>query len=340
MSQPLSNDALSPLPTLFLTDADVAELSDWPSAVNALAAAYATPMHPEMVPPRSMARVPGKWLRGLTAISPTGRHMGCKLIAACIDARRASYLISLFDAHDAALSCLIDGNRITGIRTAATATVAVRLLAPTRALKVGIVGSGFEANGALTALAASLPIDAVRVFSPTPASRECFASHFRDAHGLAIKAVSSAQEAVSGADMVICAARSRDESPVLLGHWLAPGMTVVSLGSTLPEQRELDEASMARATRIVADMPEEVLHETGDALYAQRAGIDLAAKTVSLADVAAGRVLGRQHDEDIVIYKSVGSALQDVVIAEMLFDRAREKGLGTAMPVTIAAVAK
>lgn len=340
MSHSDPSGASSVAPTLFLTDADVAALADWSSAVDALATAYATPMQPEMVPPRSMARAPGKWLRGLTAISPSGRHMGCKLIAACITGRRASYLISLFDAHDATLHGLIDGGRITGLRTAATATVAVKLLAPQRALTVGVIGAGFEAKGALASLAVALSVATVRVFSPTPASRERFADTFRTEQGLAIEAVDSAREAVKGADVVICAARSRDESPVLLGDWLEPGMTVVSLGSTLPEQHEVDVVTMRRAARIVADMPEEVLHETGDALAALRAGVDLETKMVSLADVAAGCVPGRVSAEDIVLYKSVGSALQDVVVAEMLLDRARAKGLGTVMPASILPVAK
>jgi alanine dehydrogenase len=97
---------------------------------------------------------------------------------------------------------------------------------------------------------------------------------------------------------------------------------------------------MARATRIVADMPEEVLHETGDAIEAVKAGVDLVAKTVSLADVAAGQAAGRTRPEDIVVYKSVGSALQDVVVSEMLLDRALALGLGTWMPVSITPVAK
>jgi alanine dehydrogenase len=326
--------------TLFLSDSDVAALSDWPSAVEGLAQAYATPVDAAMVPPRSMARAPGRWLRGLTAVSPAGGHMGCKLIAAATATRFASYLISLFDERSAALVALIDGNRITGIRTAATSAVAVRLLAPNRPLRVAMIGSGFEATGLLTALCATVSVASVRVYSPTPASRERFAQAFVASHGLDIVPAATPAEAVAGADLVLCAARSRDESPVLRGEWLEPGMTVVSLGSTLPEQREVDEATLARATLIVADMPEEVLHETGDALAAARAGVALAGKTVSLGDVACGRVPGRAHADDIVIYKSVGSALQDVVIAEMLFARAQARGLGFAMPVSIVPVAK
>lgn len=319
-------------PTLFLTDADVAELADWRAAFEALRSAYATQFSPAMVPPRSMARGEGMWLRGLTAISPSGGHMGCKLICANMKTRRASYLVSLFDQETLALAALIDGNRITGIRTAATAAVAVDAAAPSHALRVGVIGSGFEAKGLLAALAAVRPVASVRVFSPTPASREKFAAGFRDA-GMDVQPVSSAPEAVADVDVVLCAARSRDETPVLRGEWLMPGTVVVSIGSTLPEQREVDEQVIARAALIVADMPEEVAHDTGDMIAATRAGIDFAGKSVSLADLVGGAV--RPNPGDIVLYKSVGSALQDVITAEMLVQRARVRGIGHEMPRTI-----
>jgi alanine dehydrogenase len=339
LHSPEHSPADDPAPTLFLGDSDVGALTDWPSAVAALSRAYAAPLDAGMVPPRSMARQPGQWLRGLSAISPSGR-MGCKLIAASTRNRCASYLIALFDGRSTALSALIDGNRVTGIRTAATAAMAARLLAPAGPLKVAVIGSGFEARGLLEAVSVCLPLSSVRVYSPTPASRERFALSFRDEHGLNIVAADTPADAVAGADLVLCAARSRDESPTLRGAWLAPGMTVVSLGSTLPEQREVDAETLARAARIVADMPDEVLHDTGDALAAAAAGIDVAGKLVALADVAAGRVAGRRSADEIVIYKSVGSALQDVVIAEMLFERARARGLGIALPSSIVPVAK
>jgi len=325
-------------PTLFLTDDDVARLADWKAAFDALRTAYASSIAPAMVPPRSMARGDGTWLRGLTAVSPSGRHMGCKLISASVKARRASYLVSLFDQQTMGLSALIDGNRITGIRTAATAAVAVDAAAPSRSLRVGVIGSGFEAQGLLAALAAVRRIADVRVFSPTQASRERFAAICREQHGLQAEAVSSAPDAVKGADVVLCAARSRDESPVILGEWLEPGMTVVSIGSTLPEQREVDEQVVARAALIVADMPDEVTHDTGDMLAAKRAGVAFAEKMVPLSELVGGRTA--RKCEDIVLYKSVGSALQDVITAEMLLARARAKGIGTELAHSIVPVAK
>ncbi|MGX1186430.1 alanine dehydrogenase [Pseudomonas sp. F-14 TE3623] len=325
-------------PTLFLSDSDVASLADWSAAVAVLADAYAYPTSDAMVPPRSMARGDGIWLRSLTAVSPAGGHMGCKLIAASMRARCASYLIALFNQQTMALSALIDGNRVTGLRTAATAALAIDLLAPQRALRVGVIGAGFEARGALDCLKSVREVARVRVFSPTPASRERFAESFRPA--LDIEAVNSAQEAVQDCDVVICAARSRDESPVLQGEWLPAGATVVSLGSTLPEQREVDAVTMERAVCIVADIPHEVLHDTGDAIAALSAGVKVAEKLVPLADLVAGRAHPRRNESDIVLYKSVGSALQDVVIAEMLYERAKQQGLGIDQPASIVPISK
>lgn len=148
------------------------------------------------------------------------------------------------------------------------------------------------------------------------------------------------EAAVRAADVVLCAARSRDESPVLRGAWLPAGTTVVSLGSTLPEQREVDEETMARAACIVADMPEEVMHDTGDGIAATNAGVDLSGKLVPLSDLVAGRIAPRRSAADIVLYKSVGSALQDIVVAEILFARARQFGRGVDMPASIVPIAK
>lgn len=326
-------------PTLFISDADVEQLADWASAVQALRQAYASDVDPAMVPPRSMARGNGLWLRALTAVSPSGGHLGCKLISASMTHRRASYLISLFDQTTMGLTALIDGNRITGIRTAATAAVAVDTAAPRRPLRVAVIGSGFEARGLLLALASVRALAAVQVFSPTPASRERFAADMHSQTSLEVVPVASAQDAVQGADVVLCAARSRDESPVLRGEWLEPGMTVVSIGSTLPEQREVDEQVLARAHLIVADMVEEVAHDTGDLLAARRADVDVSSKLVSLSDFVSGKAV-RQNAADIVVYKSVGSALQDVVTAEMLLARAREQGVGTPLAHSIVPVSK
>ena len=137
---------------------------------------------------------------------------------------------------------------------------------------------------------------------------------------------------------MVCASRSRDGGPVFKAEWLKPGMTIVSVSSTLPEQRELDVETMQRATLIVADMPEEVLHETGDALAVKAAGDDIENKIVSLGDVISKKIIARQKPDDILIYKSVGSALQDIVTAEMLLRNARTESLFQDMPESIVTI--
>jgi ornithine cyclodeaminase/alanine dehydrogenase len=328
------------MPTLFLTDEDVTALADWRAAIDTLQRAYAAAVDPASVPPRSMARAPGIWLRGLTAVSPLDGHLGCKLIAASTRNKCASYLISLFEPNTMSLAALIDGNQITGIRTAATAAVAVDAVAPQRALRVAVLGSGFEARAQLSALSIARDISRVSVFSPTPEKRERFAEEFRNKLGLPVQPMDMPERALEGADVVFCAARARNETPVLRGEWLEPGMTVTSIGSTLPEQREVDVAVIERASLILADMPHEVAHDTGDMQVATKEGVVFADKLVPLSDVVGGPRAARQSPQDIVLYKSVGSALQDVVIAESLLSRARERGIGMVMPVSIMPVAK
>lgn len=333
----------TPRPTVFISDEHIARSFNWPDAVRALSEAYALPSEPAMVPPRTMARGRDVWLRSLTAVSPSGRHMGCKLISAKLRGRPvlASYLLALIRQDNLQLAALMDANRITGIRTAATAVVGMNALVPREsAVRLGILGAGFEARNFLEALRASRAVGAVRVFSPTPSSRQGFAARFRQEAGLDIEAVDSAEEVVRWADVVLCAARSRDETPVLNGEWLRPGAVVLSLGSTLPEQRELDTLTMERARTIVADMVDEVIEETGDGIAASAAGIDLHAKVVYLGDVARKKPTPREADNDIVVYKSVGTALQDVVIAEMLFEGAVANGLYEEMKTSIEPVAK
>lgn len=324
--------------TIFINDENVGRLANWSDVITALTEAYAQPVTATMVPPRTMARGEGFWLRSLCAVSPSKEYMGCKLIAASPKNKKASYLISLFDQETMRLAALIDGNRITDIRTAASSAVAVNALAAQDKLDIAIIGSGAVARGHLHALNATGRVQRVRVFSPTQANREKFAETFQNLYGLDILAVASAEEAVAGANVVICASRSKDESPVFNAAWLEPGMTIVSVSSTLPEQRELDVETMQRATLIVADMPEEVLHETGDALAVQAIGDDISSKTVSLGDVVANNITARKTPEDILIYKSVGSALQDIVTAEMLLRNAKLESLFQDMPESIVTI--
>jgi len=131
------------------------------------------------------------------------------------------------------------------------------------------------------------------------------------------------------------------DSPITInGESLAPGMTVLSIGSTLPEQREVDASVIAAAGLVVADMVDEVVHDTGDMLAAKRAGITFEHNVIPLSDVVGGRHAGRTSPEQIVLYKSVGAAIQDLAVAAMCLTRATERGVGTLLRAPIAPVEK
>ena len=325
--------------TLFLTDDDVKSAFDWAEAFKAVRHAYSTAANPAMYPPRTMARHPGGWLRVLSGILPEAGVMGAKLIAASTAKGAASYLIPLYDLETMALKCLMDANSITGFRTAATTALALDTLANPDAKRLAVIGSGFEAKMHVRALAAVRALDSITVYSPNPASRERFASDLADL-GVPIHGADSAQNAASEAEIIICAARSRDESPTFHGAWLRPGTAIASIGSTLQEQREVDTDTIAAAHLIVADMPHEVADETGDMLAAKAAGIDFADRLISLDELISRAHPGRTSPDQILLYKSVGGAIQDIAVAAMCFRRAQSLGIGTIMPTTIQPVQK
>jgi alanine dehydrogenase len=313
---------------LFLSDADTRRILTWPDVIGCLATAYRDLGQPGAAPPRIVARLDRAWLRALAAMSSTRRHMGAKLIAYSRE-RHASYLIALWSQDTAELVCLLDAQHITAMRTAGTSAVAVDRLLPAGGLRVAVLGAGAEASAHVSAIAAVRPIAALAVFSPTPASRQRFAERFSAELGIDCRPETSARAAISGADLVLAAARSHDESPILEGAWLEHAAMVVSIGSTLPEQREVDPEVIRRAGLIVCDVPEEVVHETGDMLAASAAGVPFEDRIVPLADVVQGRLRGRPADTPLTLYKSVGSGLQDVAVSEMCFEKARTLGLGS-----------
>jgi alanine dehydrogenase len=350
--------------TLLLGDADIRAVLGWRPAVDALRAAYATAggatagggtaghgtaghgaadhgaaEHAARYPGRSIARGDGVWLRILPGVPGDGGLMGAKIIAGAPRAGRVSYLIALFDQSTTELVALLDGNSVTGYRTAATSALAADLLAVPGPLTVGVLGSGFEAGKHLRAIAAIRDVTAARVYSPRAASRERFAADAADL-GFPVTSAESAEAAAAGAALVICAARSHDESPVLLGRWLKAGMTVVSVGSTVPEQREVDAETITRADVIVADVVDEVLRETGDLIAARAAGAAVDGRVVSLADLVSGAGGGRADDKQVVLYKSVGSAVQDLAVAAMCVRAAIGQGLGAHAAIPVEVVVK
>jgi alanine dehydrogenase len=313
----------------FLSAAETSALVAWPAAIRCMREAYANDMAAKAVPGRLIAAESTAWIRCMPAIPIGGRFMGTKQISRTRTGK-LQYLITLFDRESGELAWMIDAIALTALRTAATSIAAVEMLTkPATPIDLAILGSGLEATKHLAAMAAARPIRSLRVYSPTEANRLALARTAEARYGINARASATAEEAVDGATHVFATARSRGELPIVHGAWLALGAVVVSVGSTIPVQREIDVSVVERASLIIADVVDEVASETGDMIAATKAGIAFAGKMFSLHDLALGRVpRERLDDGGIHLFKSVGSALQDIAIAELAVACAEQAGAG------------
>ena len=149
------------------------------------------------------------------------------------------------------------------------------------------------------------------------------------------RAWGTARAAVDDVDLLIAAARSRDETPIFSGDLLKPGMMVVSIGATLPEQHEIDPRTIDVCDLIVCDMVHEVIEETGDFIDAKAAGVAFEHKMGSLNDLVMGKLAARLASAEIPMYKSVGAAIQDIAVAEIAYQRAVERNLAVPLPMAL-----
>lgn len=245
----------------------------------------------------------------------------------------AEYVIVLFDRESSSIAAFLDGHRVTAYRTAATSAVALDRLAPRGSIRLAVLGSGLEAAMHVRAFATVRDLEHIAVFSTTSERREAFAATVAADLNVPADAVADPQAAVERADAVLAAARSHGEAPILFANWLQGPTTIVSVGSTVPSQREIDVSVVDTCDLIVCDDVEEVVEQTGDMLEAARAGIAFSDKTFSLHQLLSGQLDERLTAVERPLFKSVGGGLQDVVVAEVVLRRARAAGLATPLPI-------
>lgn len=221
--------------------------------------------------------------------------------------------ILLFEADTGALRAVLDGTRITEMRTAAVSAAATRLLARPQASTLAILGSGAQARSHLEILRRVRPIRTVRAWSPTPDHLARFVSECAgDDYDIA--AASSAREAVTGTDIVVTATATRE--PVLQGAWLTPGCHVNAVGAPRPDQRELDD-DVLRDGVLFVDSRAAAAVESGDVILS---GAKVYAE---IGEALAGTVPSRA--EETTVFKSLGMAIEDVATAAWVERRDRER---------------
>jgi len=319
---------------VFVSTRAVDAVFRWEDAIAAIGAAYAAPIDRHALPARSVGRSRGSWLRTLPALPPTSRYFGAKLMgmAPAAATPRVEYVIVLFDRETSRIAAFVDASKVTAYRTAATSAAALERLAPPGTMRLAVLGSGLEASMHVRAFSRVRQPERIAVFSPTPQRRTAFADAASADLGVLAEAVDEPEAAVDGATVVLAAARSHGEVPILYGDWLPETATVVSIGSTVPEQREIDASVVARCDRIVCDDVHEVVAETGDMREAERAGVRFADKTFSLHALMSGE-LDSLPPARRPLFKSVGSGLQDVVVGELVLRKALEADLAVVLPI-------
>jgi len=213
-------------------------------------------------------------------------------------------VILLFRAETGEPIAMIDGRLITEMRTAAVSAVATDKLARPDSHVLAILGSGVQARSHLEALRLVREFSEVRVWSPRNAAA------FANAHS--VKVAASAEEAVRGADVIVVATAST--TPVLMGEWLSQGAHINAVGATRPNWRELDDATL-RVSQIFVESREAAMQESGDVIAAGKISAEI-------GEVIAGQKPGRQSEDEITLFKSVGVAVEDVAAADLVYRKA------------------
>ena len=315
--------------TLFCSSEDLAGLATPAEYVASVADGYRQRGEGAPAKPRTalFGEEPPGMLTGYSAILPETGVMGGYTYSAGFGEGDAWFVTPLFDADSGAPLALLDGASLNPFKTGAAGAVGVDALARPDAETVGLIGSGPQARGQLRATATVRELSAVDVYSPTQANREAFAAELTETLGIPVTAVDTSTEAVADSDIVITATTASE--PVFDSERLAPGTHVTAMGQYHPAKRELDVATIERSV-YVPDLRERVMQDAGAFIHAVEAGaVEESHIHAELGDVVVGTAPGREDDDAITVFDSGGTGIETVAAAGMLYERARERGVGT-----------
>ncbi len=235
--------------------------------------------------------------------------------------------VMVLDAERGQPLAVMSGAALTAIRTGATAGAATDVLARADASRVAVIGTGVQAETQLEAMCAVRPIRIATVFDIDAARARSFARRMQQSLKIDVVAAPTPGVAVAGVDIVCTATTSR--TPVFEDVDIAPGTHINAIGVYKPEEREVPGATVARA-RVVVDERKAAWEEAGELILAHREGlIDSAHVHAELGEIFSGRKPGRQCDEEITLFKSVGVANQDLSAAHVVLARGTTLELGS-----------
>ena len=304
--------------------------------------------------PRARLRVPWKdgvqyFFNNIMGLVPGMKSMALRIDSSfskeveVAGSRRRIYpgdyvgLVFLFDMDTCNLLAIMDDHVISTMRVGATSGVATKYLARKDAKVMGLLGSGEQARTQLTAALAVRPLKKIKVYSPTKENRERFCREMSAQCGVEVVPVAAAEEAVRGSDIVTAATNTVE--PVIEGRWLEAGAHVNSIvgGDGYLPRRELDDETVRRAGLIVVGFKQQIFLDR-QAEFAERLerGMVKAEDLHELGELLAGKCRGRRDDKEITLFKNnTGMGIQFAATARKVYEKARQKGIGTELPLEL-----
>jgi ornithine cyclodeaminase/alanine dehydrogenase-like protein (mu-crystallin family) len=315
----------------YLNEKDVESLLTMPLALQAVEQAFQDRASGRAVDvPRVRAHIPAGTLHVLEAAAPELGFIGYKAYYA-LHGKGTRYYVNLFNSNSGALEAIIEASYVGMVRTGAASGVATRYMAREDSRVVGMIGAGKQAVGQLEAVCQVRDIREARVYSRTHERARQFCESMTSRLGLEVKAVLDVADAIRGADIINVITKAA--GPVLSGALLTEGQHINAAGSNALSRRELDEAAVRRANRVVVDARGTARKECGDLLPLVEKGLLHWDSLLELGEVVAGRVPGRMRKEEITLFESQGMGIQDIYVGARLLAIARERGVGVDLPI-------
>lgn len=239
--------------------------------------------------------------------------------------------VFLIDGTTGIVTAILDGTYVTQLRTGAASGAAFDVLAKKHCEIGALIGTGGQAATQLEAMIAVRDLKEVRVFDLNFERTKAFAERMQEElkeYGTKITAVKTSDEAVEDADLLITVTPS--SKPVFDASKVKAGATISCVGAYQPHMQEMDPEILVRASKIYFDSQEAVLSESGDILIPLEKGmITKDDFTGDLGNVIKGELTGRENDDEIIVFETVGVATQDLVTAKVIYEKAVEAGIGT-----------
>lgn len=325
---------MKPLPLIYLSAGDIRLALPMSDAVAAMKEAFIALSAARVELPHRMKLPLGA--DGLALImpcsSPESGAASLKWLSYCpANPRRGlpviHALVILADAATGAPLGVLEGSALTALRTGGASGAATDILARPDASTAAIFGAGTQARSQLAAVLAVRRVKRARVFDVDPGASAVFAAETATGFGIEVEAADSPAAALAGAD-IVCTATTAKE-PVFDDRDIRPGTHINAVGVFDRLYAEIPPGTVVRA-RVFVDHFEAALEEAGDLLRPAAAGLIARSHfETELGNVLSGRAAGRRGPDEITLFKSVGSAVQDLFAAERAVSNARRLGLGT-----------